>query len=455
VDKIAASLRSGGSPFAVLPTGAGKMVIIAALASLFDVNVLIVEHRIELIDQAIEKLNDFGISPGLVVAGKVDSNLVTSGKVSLDHNCRIKVAMIQTVNRRDLGDWSPGFIIVDEAHLSAAKSYVSLIERFSVPVVGFSATPSRLDGKGFSHIFSEIIVGPTIAQLTESGFLVPVEYMEYDIADFSDVKTIAGEYDQEQVGRILDKFSEDIVDTWIDGFCDRPTVVFASDIKQSKRLCDWFRRKGFESEHIDGSTPDSVRKSVIHRLRSGATKVLCNCGIVIEGFDAPLVSCVAMATATMSVSKFLQCCGRGMRPHSDSGKKNLVVLDFGGNSKIHGYPGDDRVWSLEPRNITKRERWREYIETEDEVEKVEPERNRYIANRYDYGVNEEFSVSRVKREEKSRIIPGSRPPPRYLPRSWIDWWWSIEEYRVLNRYPREYSEDLARKYLIHGASRVR
>lgn len=448
VDEIVQILRNGGSPFAVLPTGAGKMVIIAAVAAMFDINVLIVEHRIELIDQALDKLNEFGVKPGLVVSGKIDPNLVTSGKVSTDHNARIKIAMIQTVNRRDLGNWSPSLIIIDEAHLSAARSYISLIERFDVQIIGFSATPSRLDGKGFSHIFTDIVIGPTIAQLTRLGFLVPVEYLEYDVADLSGVKTIGGEYDQDEVGRILDKFSEDIVDTWIDVCPERPTVVFASNIKQSKNLCEWFKRKGYEAEHIDGSTPDQVRKSVILRLKSGRTKILCNCGIVIEGFDAPLISCVVLAMATMSVSKFLQCNGRGMRTHKESGKKDLFVMDFGGNSRSHGHPSDDRKWSLEPRQVNRRERFRlEYVEDESEDSK-EVKKNVYVAGKYDYGIDDDIIADRTSTNRHTpKIAVGSKLPPKYLPKSWLGWWWEVERYRISNKLGDRYSETLLRTHL--------
>ena len=356
--------------------------------------------------------------------------------------------MVQTVNRRDLGSWTPGIVIIDEAHLSAAKSYISLIERFGVQIIGFSATPVRLDGKGFDHIFTEMIIGPTIKMLTDAGFLVPVNYLEYDIADLSGVRTIGGEYDQEEVGRILDKFSEDIVDTWVEVCGEKPTVVFASDIRQSKNLCEWFRKAGYEAEHIDGTTPDSVRKSVVERFKSGRTRVLCNCGIVIEGFDAPLISCVLFATATMSVAKFLQCNGRGMRPHPASGKTDLTVMDFGCNSKTHGYPSDDRKWSLAPKQVNKRDRFRtEYIE-DDAEDEVEKKKNVYVPGKHDYGVDgENKSPSHGQRSRKP--FPGSRIPPRYLPKTWMDWWWQVEEYRIANRLPNSYSEELARTYLLN------
>ena len=453
IEKVEKSLLSGGSPFVVAPTGSGKMVIIAAVAGLFDGNILIVEHRDELIDQAIEKLNIFGITPGLVVSKRPDPNLLSSGRITLDFNAKIKVSMIQTVNRRDLGDWKPDLIIIDEAHLSAARSYVDLVARFGVQIVGFSASPTRLDGKGFDHIFTELILGPSIAKLTEMGHLVPVDYVEFDVADFSKLNKIGGDYDQDEVGRILEEFSEDIVDTWKETCSDRPTVLFSSNVNQSKSLTTWFQKKGITAEHIDGKTPPGVRAAVINRFKSGKTRVLCNCGIVIEGFDAPLASCVILAMSTLSLAKFLQCCGRGMRPDSESGKVNLVIFDFGNNHLTHGYPDQDRTWTLAPKQMNKRETSIEHIEYgDDEQEESKRDDVKYEAGKYDYGIEESETdavrpARRVQHWQSGGLVVGAMPPPKFLPKQWITWWFDVERYRISRRLPVGYSENLARDHM--------
>lgn len=440
------ALNAGKSPFVTSPTGSGKMVVIASLAAHLQMKVLIVEHRQELIDQAMEKLREIGENPGLIMSGVADPN----------KNATIKVGMIQTINRRDLGGWEPDVIIVDEAHLGAAASYKKLFQNCpDSPRVLFSATPWRLDGKGFRDICDVMVLGPTIRQLIQKKFLVPTEYFAYDMADFSNCKIVGNEYDQDEVAVIMSDITEEIVETWLGECKERPTIVFAANTKHSKSLCEAFRARGIKAEHVDGSTPNAVRKSIMRRLKNGETRVLCNCGVVVEGFDAPLVSCVILAIATKSLSKFLQCCGRGMRPHTDSGKKNLIVMDFGGCHKTHGVPEDDRTWTLENRNIKPHKS--EFVEEIYEAVEVKPITTVvYKPDSYDYG-KDGIALDEVARRNYVAATPqkpaapkmpvGGKLPPTWLPVSWRDYWINLEAYRLALRLPPEYSERVAKSEL--------
>lgn len=432
------ALNRGMSPFVVSPTGSGKMIVIAALAKHLQSKVLIVEHRIELVKQAMEKLEASGEKPGLIISGIKDPN----------PDAEIKIGMIQTIHRRNLGDWEPNIVIIDEAHLAAASSYKNLLGKLAdAPRVCFSATPWRLDGKGFLDICDTIVLGPSIKKLIKSGFLVPTQYFAFDAADFSNCKMSGNEYDQEEVAVIMEDITEEIVETWINNCSERSTVVFAANTKHSKKLCEAFRARGIKAEHIDGSTPDTVRASVIGRVRSGETRVLCNCGIVIEGFDAPIISCVILAIATKSLSKFLQCCGRGMRLHPESGKTDLIVMDFGGCYQNHGVPEEDRVWSLENRS-TKNEK--EYIEDPHTVENRPVSVVVYKPDSYDYGVDQNYKSEEWRRnyarstQGQRKLPPGGQHPPRWLPASWRDYWISLEEYRIALNLPKDYSEKTAK-----------
>ena len=441
------ALNNGLNPFVVSPTGSGKMVVIAELAAHLKCKVLIVEHRIELIKQAVEKLEQIGQNPGLIVAGIKDPN----------PNGNIKVGMIQTIHRRDLSGWKPDIVIIDEAHLAAASSYKTLLGKLAdSPRVCFSATPWRLDGKGFRDVCDTIVIGPTIKQLIRKGFLVPTKYFAYDAADFSNCKIVGYEYDQEEVALIMEDITEEIVETWYESCRDRPTIVFAANTRHSKKLCEEFRKKGISSEHIDGSTPDAVRAAIINRVKTGKTKVLTNCGIVIEGFDAPIVSCVVLAIATRSLSKFLQCCGRGMRLHPESGKTDLIVMDFGGCHEIHGVPEDDRSWTLENRNIKPGKK--EFIEDSYTAVEVKPiNAVVYQPNSYDYGKDETVVENNWKRNyatngdgrQTQRQLPkGGKSPPAWLPVSWRDYWISLEEYRLALGLPTDYSDRMAKAELL-------
>jgi len=441
------ALNGNMNPFVVSPTGSGKMVVIASLARHLRSKVLIVEHRIELVKQAMEKLDQTGEKAGLIVSGIRDPN----------PNATIKVGMIQTIHRRDLNDWEPDIVIIDEAHLAAASSYKKLLGKLAdSPRVCFSATPWRLDGKGFRDVCDTIVLGPTIKQLIKRGYLVPTEYYAYDTVDFSDCKIVGNEYDQEQVATMMEDITEEIVETWFASYSQRSTIVFAANTRHSKKICEAFRVKGVKAEHIDGSTPDAVRSAIINRVKSGETKVLCNCGIVIEGFDAPIVSCVILAIATRSLSKFLQCCGRGMRLHPESGKTDLIVMDFGGCYKIHGVPEDDRIWTLENRNV--RGGKREFVE-DVQIQTVNqaPIQTLVYQQGYDYGKDENYQSDSWRRSYSSsgnqsrgqrKPLAGELPPPLWLPASWRDYWRSLEEYRLTLGLPRDYSERIAKSEII-------
>lgn len=388
IEEIKHALYQGKSPFVVSPTGSGKMIIIAALANEIKQDVLIVEHRKELIDQAIEKLELAGEKPGIIAADRVDPN----------PRSRIKVCMIQTIHRRGVsngagGAFNPAVIIIDEAHLAAAKSYRGILDQFpNASRVCFSATPSRLDGDGFTDICDRLILGPSIQQLTSGGFLVPINHVSFDVADFSRcrISNLTKDYREDDVASVMDNLTitGEITDAWNRFARNRITVVFAANVNHSKNLCIEFRKRGIRAEHLDGKTDDKVRREVIDRIRKGQTQVLCNCGILVEGFDAPIVSCVVLATATKSISKYLQCVGRGMRPHRESGKQDLVILDFGSCEETHGRPDITRSWTLEGKLKRSRGRprdddWEDYEvksgrATDEVVEN--PTYNKHIAN---------------------------------------------------------------------------
>lgn len=445
------ALNNNMNPFVVSPTGSGKMIVIASLAKHLQSKVLIVEHRIELIKQAVEKLELINEKAGLIVSGVRDPN----------PNASIKVGMIQTIHRRELEDWEPDIIIIDEAHLAAAASYKKLLGKLAdSPRVCFSATPWRLDGKGFRDVCDTIVLGPTIKQLVRRGYLVPTEYLAYDVVDFTECKIVGNEYDQEQVATMMEDITGEIVETWFAVYRNRSTIVFAANTTHSKKLCEAFRAKGVKAEHIDGTTPDAVRAAIINRVKSGETQVLCNCGIVIEGFDAPIVSCVVLAIATKSLSKFLQCCGRGMRLHPESGKTDLVVMDFGGCYKNHGVPEDDRTWTLEDRNV--RGGKKEFIEDfqTSAVEKAQVQALVYQQG-YDYGKDERYQEEVWKRNYATTAaaarrarpaLAGEMPPPLWLPASWRDYWRSLEEYRISLGLPKDYSERMAKIEIIKRRS---
>jgi superfamily II DNA or RNA helicase len=175
----------------------------------------------------------------------------------------------------------------------------------------------------------------------------------------------------------------------------------------------------------------------MHRVKTGKTRILVNCGIVIEGFDAPLISCVMLLIATKSLSKYLQCIGRGTRPSKDTGKKNLIVADFGKCSETHGYPDQDREWSLDGRSKRKKE----YIETEPK-KPVEISREKYQIGKHDYGIDDSISIQNQK--NSLQRTTSEKKYPKYVPVEWRAYWDELEAYRKANNLPESFSEKVVR-----------
>lgn len=349
VKEICSALVFGRNPLAVAPTGAGKMVMLAALAKEMRSPLLIVEHRKELVTQAVEKLRDIGEDPGVIAASF--SNPFKEEGWTPNPYADIRVGMVQTLARREFTDWTPSLLVVDECHLSQSNSYLKLRNRWpDAKRVGLTATPERLDGKGFTPFFDALLHGPTIPELVALKHLSPVEMYSAEVPDLSDVQVgIDGDYDTHQMAVRLNtvKLVGDIVQNWLHYAKDRTTVVFATSVKHSQHVRDAFLSVGVKAEHLDGGTSDSERERILKDLRGGKTTVVCNCGILIEGVDVPNIGCVVQAFGTKSVAKYLQSIGRGSRVHK--GKINCIVLDHGGNFDKHGAPDAIRLWTLEGR----------------------------------------------------------------------------------------------------------
>lgn len=357
-----------------MPTGAGKTICMARIAkALADRNgkVLIVVHRDELVRQTCGKLKMFGLKYGTIAAGL--------GK-NKHPDAQIQVAMVQTVSRKIEKGLLTEFhyLIFDEAHLAAAKSYIKIIHRWpKARRLGLSATPWRLDGQGLSVVGSVVVRGPTIGHLIETGSLVPFTTYSIPVVDLSAIKKVRGEYDIESQGTLYKKAQVvgDVVGHYLrlcrlpddDDLDDdleldedndlfvkqerkkryRSGIYFSANIEHSLKLRDKFLEAGISAEHIDGYTPTEERLAVLKRQELGITLIVCNYGCLTEGFDQPIVSVIGIARKTASSALFKQMCGRGLRPHKESGKFNCIILDHGGNALDHGNLDYDFEFSLD------------------------------------------------------------------------------------------------------------
>jgi len=317
------------------PTGSGKTRIareIVDLCVMRGADVVFVAPRNEILQQTSDELDAAGIE-----------HVVLQANHPKDHP--VKVASVATLTRRTISH--PDVLFLDEAHLwlDAAKTLVAKFP--DAIVIGLTATPERLDGRGLGEIYEEIIGVIETADLIGDGFLVPAVVYGPSRPDLAGVRTTAGDYNRKDLAFVMDraKIVGDVVETWKRLAVGRSTIVYAVSVEASQHLAEAFRAAGIEAEHVDAETPPEKRKDVVDRLRAGKLPVACNVELFTYGLDVPCVSCVSMARPTKSLALYLQMTGRGLRPYEN--KQNLVVLDHAGNAFRHGLPDAVHEWTLE------------------------------------------------------------------------------------------------------------
>lgn len=290
-------------------------------------NVLFLVHRKELIDQIRNTLT----------MNDVDMNFVNLG-------------MVQTVVRRLEKTSEPALIIIDESHHVLANSYKKIINHFSnAKVVGFTATPVRINGGGLGDINDMLIEKVNVKWLIENQFLAPYKYFAPEIVQTEtlDIKR-TGEFDMTGLD---DQFNKrmiwgDVIKHYQKLANGEQAILYASSLYQSEKMAMSFESASITSAHIDGKTPKSIRDDIIQRFREGEIKVLCNLDLIGEGFDVPDCSTVIMLRPTQSLSLYIQQSMRGMRYRTG---KTAIIIDHVGNVNRFGLPDMERKWSLEAK----------------------------------------------------------------------------------------------------------
>lgn len=324
----------------VAPTGSGKTSIAAELihrATQKQKRIVFLANRRELIDQCSERLDGCGVDHGIIQANHWRHK----------PHMAVQVASVPTLVNRELS-FQPDILITDECHRARAASYESIFSRFPQAIkLGLTATPIRSDGKGLGNLFTAMVQCPSVAALTEQGYLVPMRVFAPANPDLSGVKKTGGDYNQGGIQRAMDKpvITGDIVAHWQRLASDRITVLFAAGIEHSIHLRDAFRAAGVAAEHLDGETDTSERDKLLAGLADGRIRVLCSVGVLTEGWDSPAVSCAILARPTASTGLFLQMCGRILRPAP--GKTDALLLDHAGCTLQHGFVDDEREWTLD------------------------------------------------------------------------------------------------------------
>jgi len=167
-------------------------------------------------------------------------------------------------------------------------------------------------------------------------------------AKLTGVKVIAGDYNLKELGAAVDKavLVGDIVKEWIKHARGRTTVCFATTVEHSMHITQLFREAGIPCEHLDGTTPDDQREAILGRLADGTTQIVSNVGVLTEGWDLPRTSAVILGRPTKSRGLWRQMVGRALRPATEFGKVDCLILDHAGCTHEHGFITDPDERSL-------------------------------------------------------------------------------------------------------------
>lgn len=334
------------------PTGSGKTRVIAEMVKLAQAKrkrVLVMAPRRELVDQILKALAREGVFAGTIMSGE-------RAAPSLD----IQVSSVDTLHARGMRSKrmpmpDADMVIFDECHLSLAKTRKDIIAHYDgKAVIGFTATPARGDGKGLGEIYQDLVLGPSVAELTEAGFLVPARYFAPTAPDLAAVGLDKdGDYRESGLGVVMDdaKLIGDIVQNWLRIARDRRTVVFCVNCAHSRHVTEEFLKHGIAAEHLDGETPKGEREDILERVERGATQVLCNVFVASYGLDITALDCAVLARPTKNIALYLQTVGRVLRPHP--GKVDALVIDHAGAVLENGFADDFVPWSLDPTEKVK------------------------------------------------------------------------------------------------------
>ena len=359
VMRIEKAFRLYRSVMAQMPTGTGKTVVLASVVESFLgehplKSVWIVAHRRELVSQIQETIErvfsnrlaekEDGSSDNLIEK-PLDSSLFTL------RSSLIKAMCIQWLARHydEIGE-EPGMIVIDEAHHALAKTYKEMWERFpKAKFLGLTATPCRLNGKGFIDLFDVLVQSWSVPEFISKGRLATSDFVSIKsngvtqrLIDSLQKRGADGDYQNKEMDMLLNKRPsiERLYRSFEEYGKDRKGIVYAINISHAKKIVELYQEHGIKAVAIDSKTPAAERQADIETFKKGDIQVLVNVDIFSEGFDCPDVEFVQLARPTLSLAKYLQMVGRGLRVAK--GKKCCVIIDNVGLYRVFGLPS--QIW---------------------------------------------------------------------------------------------------------------
>ena len=320
-----------------MPTGTGKTHLLASVVSDFVSSggggqVWLIAHRRELVAQIEETLSAYGIGKG--------------------EDRPVRVMSIQWLSRH----WEevgvrPELIVIDEAHHALAASYAELWERYpDAKKLGMTATPCRLNRRGFTGLFEVLVTSWSVAEFIEKGLLSVFDYVSIRpgsetqrLIDSLEKRGADGDYQVREMDAVLNRRPgiERLYQSVRRFATGKKGMVYAISIEHARRIAEYYSERGLKAVAIDSRTPAAERKRMVEEFRRGKIEVLVNVDVFSEGFDCPDVEFVQLARPTLSLAKYLQQVGRGLR--KSVGKESCMLIDNVGLYRIFGLP--TQVWN--------------------------------------------------------------------------------------------------------------
>ena len=264
----------------------------------------------------------------------------------------IKAVSIQWLSKHyDEIEEEPGMIVIDEAHHALAKTYKGMWDRFpKAKFLGLTATPCRLNGKGFTDLFDVLVQSWSVPEFISKGRLATYDFVSIKLdgvtqrlIDSLQKRGADGDYQNKEMDMLLNKKPsiERLYQSLEEFGKDRKGIVYAINISHAQKITKLYQENGVKAIAIDSKTPATERQQDIEAFKKGDIQVLVNVDIFSEGFDCPDVEFVQLARPTLSLAKYLQMVGRGLRVAK--GKKNCVIIDNVGLYRVFGLPS--QVWN--------------------------------------------------------------------------------------------------------------
>lgn len=360
VHDIRSSYSAGyRAPLVQLPTGGGKTTIFCHVTSEAVKKgnpVFLICHRVELVKQISKTLSAVGVNHRIIAPKKTVSQCHDIEGALIDNAAPVVVASVQTiVNRFDNIDIEPKLIIIDEAHhLTKNSTWGRVVLRYpGARLLLVSATPARLDGQGLgveNDGFADVIIsGAQMRWLIDNGYLSEFKIFAPPLSetvDLSKVGKIGGDYQKGALSDAMDRptITGDVVGHYLHLSAGRRAVAFCCSVKHAGNVASKFNESGVPAAVLDGGMDANARAETIDRFERGEILVLCTVDIVSEGFDLPAIETVILLRPTASLSLYLQQVGRALRLFK--GKKFALIFDHVNAYFRHGWPDDEREWTL-------------------------------------------------------------------------------------------------------------